>query len=279
MAGSDLSERLTSPSANDAYGHFRRLTRVFVPPSRIQDHTVELSEPQARHLIRVLRKSVGDEIAVLDGTGGAWIAVLDEATKNRARARFTTDVPNPEVGMRHVELVVPPLKGEKMDFVLQKCTEIGVSVFHVVPMERSIARVRDNDESKLNRYRSIIVSAAEQCGAFILPKLNIWTQIDDFLCQIAPAERYIAWEEESRGSNSQKSRLNSLLGGQNPCILATGPEGGLSAEEVGRWRSTGFESISLGARVLRAETAPMVFSALALCARVLTETPHSVPDE
>lgn len=239
---------------------FRGLTRVFVSPDSVNGETAELDEPLARHLVRVLRKREGDQIIVLDGEGKGWVGALQACSKAGATARLLDVLSDPDAGMRHVEVALPPLKGERMDFALQKCTEIGASVFHVVAMERCVARLGGDGKAKAERLGAVVRAAAEQCGAFRIPELRIWADLAQFLSQVRPSERYIAWEEHLGGLPA------GLAGSGEPCILASGPEGGLSAGEMEIWKRAGFQPVGLGRRVLRAETAPMVMTALALCA-------------
>lgn len=243
----------------EALQEFRSLTRVFVQPDRLKDGKACLDESQARHLVRVLRMQSGDRVGVLDGTGNAWIAVLEECRKSGAVARLVSPVANPHSESRRVELAVPLLKGEKLDLVLEKCTEMGVSAFHLFPARRSVARISDDAAAKLRRFRAICTSAAEQCGAFTLPDLHIWHSLQELLEHVEAPSRYVAWEHESPASGA------AFAGVPGHCIVACGPEGGITHEEMDLWKRHGFQSVSLGGRILRAETAAIVLCALALC--------------
>ncbi|MEJ5299119.1 MAG: RsmE family RNA methyltransferase, partial [Armatimonadota bacterium] len=162
--------------------------------------------------------------------------------------------------LREVHLAVPLLKGDRTELVLQKCTELGVSCFHIYPAERSVVRLADRAGARRERFQSVCRSAAEQCGAFRVPEVCIWESVQGFLAQVSTAGRFIAWEEEHR-----LSARDALQDGR-PCTLATGPEGGFSRQEVDLWADHGFRPVSLGRRILRAETAAIAICALALCA-------------
>ncbi len=262
MAGDRLPEDLSRISDAEALRLFRGLPRVFAEPRSITGGIAHLDEPQAGHLSRVLRKSARDPVGVLDGAGNGWIARLERCSKRSASARLLRAVPNPDLALRRVEIAIGPLKGDRMDLVLQKCTEIGVCRFHVVPFERGVARVRA-DEAKQARYRAILRAAARQCGAFTIPDVRTWDHIEAFFQSALPPLRYLAWEEEAIVPAS------AIVEGSEPCLLAAGPEGGLSAQEAAFWVRGGFQTVSLGQRILRAETAPIVMAGLALCARAL----------
>lgn len=247
-------------TGSEAARLFRTLPRVFVEPARIRDGRAVLDEPEARHLLRVLRLRDGDPIAVLDGLGNAWIAVLADCSRASAVASLVCQVPNADASLRHVEMVVPPLKGDRMHLVLQKCAEIGVSRFHIVSFKRCVARL-STDRGRPDRYHAVLKSAAEQCGAFTVPEVQIWKDAASFLLSSLPERRYIAWEDEEHGS------AGDIASGGEACVLASGPEGGLLREEVALWVKHGFRPVTLGNRILRAETAPIVLAGLALCAR------------
>ena len=248
-------------SDDAALAHLRRAPRTFVPVEAISEGRALFDKAKSKHIVRVLRMRDGDLVGVLDGLGNAWLGVLQDASSGCASVRLLRTVPNPEHSARDVQIAIPLLKGEKMDMVLQKCTEMGVSAFHIVPAERSVARVNGEMQGKLTRYRAIITSAAEQSGAFTLPIIRGWDDLDSFFSLIQCPLRYIAWEEEESRSCAE------MAGQTDSCMLASGPEGGLSESEVERWRQNGFVTVSLGRRVLRAETAPIALSALALCVR------------
>lgn len=216
----------------------------------------------AHHLVRVLRMREGDEIGVLDGSGRGWIARLTTAAKSQCTAHLLQEIPDLDAGLRHVELALPFLKGEKLDWVLQKCTELGVSAFHLVPMERAVVRFKGDSAARVERYSAICRAAAEQCGAFRIPQVRVWEDIELFLDQVAQPERYIAWERH--GETVRSEFMNS----PGPCVLATGPEGGISEEEINRWKQARYQPVSLGRRILRAETAAVAMASLALCAQV-----------
>lgn len=238
------------------------LPRFFVENAKevLPDCVIYLSPSNSRHLTTVLRKPQGSCVGLLDGFGRAWLARLEEPSGKQAAVRVLQEVADTRPTLRHVELAIPFLKGEKMDLVLQKATEMGVSVFHIVPAERSVVRLdRDRSGQKLARFTGIVTSAAEQCGAFVLPRVRVWNSLEDFFSSLPESSRYIAWENESGRS------AMGLVRDDRPCVLASGPEGGFSEREILQWEGSGFQSISLGRRILRAETAAIALAALALC--------------
>lgn len=238
------------------------LPRFFVENAKevLPDSVIHLSPSNSRHLTTVLRKPQGSCVGLLDGSGRAWLARLEEPSGKQAALRVLQEVTDTRPALRHIELAIPFLKGEKMDLVLQKATEIGVSVFHIFPAERSVVRLdRDRSGQKLARFTGIVTSAAEQCGAFTLPRVRVWDSLEEFFSSLPDVSRYIAWENESGRS------AMGLVQDNHPCVLASGPEGGFSEREILQWEGSGFQCISLGRRILRAETAAIALAALALC--------------
>jgi 16S rRNA (uracil1498-N3)-methyltransferase len=253
------SSRQTGTSQRAPLTEARLLTRVFLPPEAFSDGMATLEGQVFRHVARVLRMGEGDHLLLLDGTGRGWVARLERVTRSDATAILLQGVVEEGPPLREVHLAVPLLKGDRTELVLQKCTELGVSCFHVYPAERSVVRLADRAGARRERFQSVCRSAAEQCGAFRVPEVRIWESTQGFLEQVSTAGRFIAWEEEHR-----LSARDALQDGR-PCTLATGPEGGFSRQEVELWAGHGFRPVSLGRRILRAETAPIALCALALC--------------
>jgi 16S rRNA (uracil1498-N3)-methyltransferase len=152
-------------------------------------------------------------------------------------------------------------KGERLDLILQKCTEIGVSEFLIIETERTIVRISpDKTLARLGRWRAIVREAAEQSGRALLPVVEGVSSFCEAMARAAQQPAMIAWEGER--STSLLTALQEL--GGNELTLFIGPEGGFTTEEVDAARSLGIIPVSLGPRILRTETAAIVASALAI---------------
>ncbi|MDT8420510.1 MAG: 16S rRNA (uracil(1498)-N(3))-methyltransferase [Desulfuromonadales bacterium] len=150
-----------------------------------------------------------------------------------------------------VELVQGTAKGDKLELVLQKGTELGVNHFIICPTERSIGRFKqDRLPGKAERWQRIIQEAARQCGQSFLPALTIVESLGDALSACSGEQRLVLWEQA-------ETPLPSLLEGKKPATvsLLVGPEGGLTENEVELAHSSGFNNVRLGPRILRTETA------------------------
>ena len=162
-----------------------------------------------------------------------------------------------------ITVAIPPLKNDKTEYLIQKLTELGVSSIVLFNSERNIAKIKkDKVESKLNRWQKIIKEAAEQSKRNLIPDI---TYIDCFekLIEYSKSLDYkmVAYEKES--INEDNYNLKKLLNGplENKSVIAVfGSEGGLSEKEINTLTSSEFDVISLGKRILRAETAPLYFT-------------------
>ena len=152
-------------------------------------------------------------------------------------------------------------KGEKIDLILQKCTEIGVTEFVIVETSRAVPRIApDRMPGKLERWRAIVREAAEQSGRTRVPDVAGILPFKEALKRIeGRGTGIIAWEEEKGLSLTS---MIPRLKGSGEVVILVGPEGGFAPEEVSAAKSAGIAPVSLGPRILRTETAAIVGSAL-----------------
>lgn len=237
------------------------MRRFFFEGSREDGDVVELPESESRHIHRVLRLKVGEGVELLDGGGKVYSAVIVETGK-RVRARIL------EVLAEHdavsVSLVVGQgqLKGQKMDMVIQKCTELGVE--RVAPFWSSRCQGKLTDQQglkKLERYRRIVESACKQCCRAELMTVDPPREFPDFLAAFPNKDerlRLLFWEEERDVSLHDISIPEAT----REVVVLLGPEGGLSAQEAELARSQGWQTVSLGKRILRAETAALTAASI-----------------
>jgi len=204
---------------------------------------VKLSKEIAHQVYHVLRMRKGDRITLLDNSGWEYEAEIISLNEARILGKKLSER-EPKVELR---LFSSLLKGEKFEFVLQKGTELGVKEF--IPVISSRCQAKEPGEEKLARWRKIVKEAAEQSGRGKLPIILPPAKFEE-ACFLAEGIPLITWEGEKG-----KGLKDVLPTSAKKVSLFVGPEGGYSAEEIETAVKTGLKPISLGGRILRAETA------------------------
>ena len=225
------------------------MKRIIVDADRLNDltsgGTLVLDAKEKRYLFRVLRLETNDAIEVRDGQGGRYIACIRADQDLQLEERQSL----PPMAGPPIHLAFVPIKGKRMDLLLEKATELGVQEFHPIYTERSVRR----DSSSHVRWSRIIRAAAQQCGTGIEPILH-------------PARDWQDWVQNNTVAQCQliaspgASRLlHEVLPNDCPDSIAflTGPEGGFSNDELEQMTSNHWTACQLGSLVLRAETAPL----------------------
>lgn len=234
-----------------------RLWRAFHPELPAEAGAeVELSAEEAHHVGRVLRLGPGESVSLFDGAGREWEARILAAPRPRIVVRLERECVEPVEAPLDLHLYQGLCRSERMDWLVQKATEIGVSAIHPVPTARSEPARKPG--KRLERWRRIAVVAAKQCGRRTLPEI---VPRDDL-----PAAGGGEGPALLLHPAPQARPLGSLLDGPAPgrVRLAVGPESGFADEEAARWSDAGWILAELGPRTLRAETAGLVAAALIL---------------
>jgi len=246
--------------------------RFFIPPENMTNGQAKLTGEQARQLAQVLRLRPGDMVVVLDDTGWEYEVRLTAVSREKVVGDVLerrTAVGEPTV---HLTLFMALLKREKFEWVLQKGTEVGVSRFVPVITQRTLAQDTQIKPGKQERWHKILSEAAEQSRRGRIPVLNPPTKLADALAQHGAAVALIPWEEAAADAAAAKSRfgfaahLKNVLAATNPpsAAIFIGPEGGFAPEEIELARQYHVQPVSLGKRILRAETAAIVAASLLL---------------
>jgi 16S rRNA (uracil1498-N3)-methyltransferase len=227
--------------------------RFLVSPETIENGQVAFSPGHARQIVTVLRLREGDLVAVFDGSGRQWTARLTLATPRRTTARLLEEHP-PEAPPRvrlSLAQVVP--RGAAMDLIVAKATELGV--LQIVPLEAERSVRRASATGQVARWRRIIAEAAEQSGRCILPDLLTPCTLDDLLRRHPSDQPLLACNHG--GAAVPLAVACRTIAVPTELTVLVGGEGGLSPEEVHRVTSRGGWLVSLGPRLLRAETAAL----------------------
>jgi 16S rRNA (uracil1498-N3)-methyltransferase len=231
-----------------------RLSRFFIDaPLAIGNH--QLPEAQAHYISRVLRLGTGAAVQLFDGSGVEYLGQISEAGKKQVRVELHEQISGmPESPLR-IHLGQGLSRGERMDWAIQKATELGVSEITPIVSERCEVRLNDERADKrMSHWRQIAISACEQSGRSQLPLIHPPLILDRWLQQCSAELRLVLHPQADALSSHEKP--NSLA-------FLIGPEGGLSDNEIASAQAAGFQAARLGPRVLRTETAPVAALALA----------------
>lgn len=230
------------------------MQRYFV--EKIIDNEVVISKDQEHHIVKVMRMRVGDQITCVN-EGKVYLCEISSTLPLIIKVKEEL-LENNELDVKVTLLYCLP-KGDKLDLVLQKATELGVSEIILVQSERCIAKIKKEDETrKLARFNQIVKEASEQSKRCKIPVVEKIIQYKD-IASFKFDHQFIAYENEKEETFFEK--LQNVQKGQSIGILI-GSEGGFSLKEVEFAKENNYHSISLGKRILRSETA--VFYALSV---------------
>jgi len=237
------------------------MRRFYAAPESFSETKIYLSEEESRHLRDVLRLREGEAVSVFDGVGREFACLVERAGRKNesAELRIQEKVapPAPESDL-NLTLAVALLKGEKFDFVVQKATELGVK--RIVPLQTKRADVRLKDEKdsakKVERWRRIALEAAKQSGRAFVPEIENPEDFENFVKNSNFPGIFFA----ERGGDNLQAGLTQIS--SSNLIAVTGAEGGWEDAEIELARKNDFRVVTLGGRILRAETAAITVAAL-----------------
>ena len=219
--------------------------RLFVDHTLGEAQSVPLNKDQAHYIFSVMRKSIGETILIFDGNNGEWEASIEEISK-KSGVLFCIKQTKPQIMPPDLWLFFSPLKKVRTDFIVEKATELGVAKIIPVQTEHTNA-----DRVNLSRLSAHAIEAAEQCGGTYIPKIEELQKINEVLENFPPDRRLLFCDEKLQAS---EVNLENLKKGK--WAILVGPEGGFSEIERNYLKGLKFTfSISLGPRILRADTA------------------------
>lgn len=226
------------------------MPRIYFPSSLVIDSTYDLDADNAAHLIRVLRLSDGDQIEVFNGLGEEYAATLCDVQKKSAAFKIQELIRHEEKPVLTVHLGQVVSKGDRMDFTIQKATELGVSEITPLWSERCDVRLKgERLEKKMQHWQNIAISACQQSGRCWVPTIN-------------PPQDFLDWAKNNKDDirllmHPHQQQPLSQYAQPHSVALLIGPEGGFSEDEVTQALDTGFTGLCLGPRILRTETASL----------------------
>ena len=231
-----------------------RLTRVYVGSALTPGSAVQLPPDTASHLAKVLRARAGDELVLFNGDGREFTGAIEAVRGSRVSAFVGEGRVVARESPLAITLVQSVPRGDRMDFIVQKATELGVARIVPVLSQRSVVRLdAAQAESKAAHWRAVAISACEQCGRNSLPVIEAAQPLLTYLGESAHAPG-LGWCSSLNRCHSRSPQRALEL--RLPMLrIAIGPEGGFAADELEAFRVAGFTQGGLGPRVLRAETA------------------------
>lgn len=230
------------------------MRRFYAPVSNFTNNTATLDADETRHLRDVLRLKPGDEVSVFDGVGREFRASISEIEKKRSVLNVIEEiVPASSESDLNVTLAATVLNGEKYDLIVQKAVELGVS--NLIPLNTIRCDVKVKDaEKRIGRWRRIALEATKQSGRARLMHIDEPVSLDKFLSN-SKNKNTILFSERDGGSFS-------LLKNSKEITALFGPKGGWDDSELEAARANGITIITLGGRILRAETAAIAITAI-----------------
>jgi 16S rRNA (uracil1498-N3)-methyltransferase len=237
-----------------------RIPRFYCPIALETTQALLLPDEVFRHAIQVLRLQAGENLILFNGQGGEYLAELVEISKRSARVQIQSFNPAKRESNLDLTLVQALIKPDKMDFALQKAVELGISAFQPLITQRSVARTdKEKIEKKLQHWQAVAISACEQSGRTCLPQIHIPVSLSHYLSQMDNGTTQLILAPEST------KPLQQLQANSNKIAVLIGPEGGFTEQELEQCLAQGLQGISLGERILRAETASTSVLAILQC--------------
>ncbi len=232
-----------------------RISRTYTTQKLGSNTTIMLEPEPSHHLARVLRLGVGDSLVLFDGGGGEYPGEITAADKKTVQVKTGAHRELDYESPLSIHLGIAVSRGERMDWIVQKSTELGVRSLTPLSTEHSGVKLSaDRADKKIQHWQKIAVSACEQCGRNRLPTIYPVQTLNLWLESTVAERKFVLHHRAERNAGA----------GNAPAIIAllVGPEGGLSEQEIEAAEQAGYASFCLGPRVLRTETAPLAAMAI-----------------
>ncbi len=238
------------------------MPRFFVEPCKVSDEKIIIDTEDVSHITRVLRLGIGDTIRVCDTAGYDYTAEISAATDGRVECSILSKTKSNTEPNVCVTLYQGVPKGQKMDYIIEKTTELGITRIVPVTMSRCVVKFdSDKDKKKkCDRWQKVAVAAAKQSGRGIIPEVCLPITFDEALRQMKDTDLAVV-PYECEDEAGLKPYLRSNTGAKSIAVMI-GPEGGFDPKEIDKVLQSDIKTITLGKRILRTETAGEVTLAL-----------------
>ncbi|WP_263081622.1 16S rRNA (uracil(1498)-N(3))-methyltransferase [Endozoicomonas sp. Mp262] len=232
-----------------------RNPRIYTPQPLVAGTTVELIDTAANHVGRVLRMKAGEPLILFNGEGGSFQGQVASVSKKQVSVLLESRRDSDSESPLRIELGQSLSRGERMDYAIQKATEMGITDITPILSERCEVRLNaERQEKRIKHWQQVAISACEQCGRNRVPVIHPPVTVAQWLDSRTTDLNFVLHHRTDKKLEGY-SKPDSVS-------LLIGPEGGLTADEIGMAESHGFKALAMGPRVLRTETAPVAAAAL-----------------
>lgn len=216
---------------------------------------LSITGKEARHIRNVLRMKKGETLILMDREGQSYEATIEAIHYKEVRVKITKTIPPIPPSPVKISLAQAFIKSHPMEYLIQKVTELGIHSIHPFYSERTVIQIKSAHlKSKMDRWMEIMKSACKQCGRVTLPDLNAPLPFEELINTVPNKKtlKVLLWEDEDK---VDLKRLLTSMSSALHVFVIVGPEGGFTSNEINRAQEAGFQIVSLGNRILRAETA------------------------
>lgn len=230
-----------------------QMPKFFIEKEKIVSGEVVISGGDAAHISKVLRMTSGETLTLCDGEGTDFEAEILSATKEEVALKILGERPCPAEPSLKVTLFQGLPKQGKMDYIIEKCTELGISEIVPVACKRSVVSVKeDKQDKKLARWRKIAAESVKQCGRGVIPNVTEVMKLEEAISYAKSLSLVVACYE-----NEEQFSLKEAFSGEKPESVGIfiGPEGGFDEQEIKLFLKENIKTVTLGSRILRTETA------------------------
>jgi len=240
------------------------MPKFFIKSNQISENKINLVGEDVKHIANVLRMQTDDTINICNNdTSENFLCKIESIQKEKILCEIIEKVNNETESNIDITIFQGIPKAEKMELIIQKCTELGVNTFVPVQMERCVVKLDSKNEAKkIERWQKIAETAAKQCGRNKIPKVENQINLKNLLYLIKKYDIVLlAYENEQ--NCTLKNALKQLQNNPNLKVgIIIGPEGGIDTKEVQLLNESGVKTITLGKRILRTETVGIVMSSI-----------------
>ncbi len=240
------------------------ITNFYTPPENIQKDTLTIEGDEAKHILSVMRYRTGDTIYVVDGKGFRYNVLIEKTSKSSLQGKILSRIRRENEPACNITLAQSVCRQERMDFLIEKATEIGVSSIIPIITQRGLVKIGESPKSraKIERWRRIAIASMKQSLRTVLPKIENIITFENLLPRIKSYDLTLIASLEKDSKNIQD--FEDLKRKVKKILLIVGPEAGFTPDELSKAKFHGAIPVTLGTRRLRAETAGIVFLSLIL---------------